>query len=421
MNILLISHYMIFPSEGGNSRFCYILDLLKKKAENKIELLTSDFRHETKNKHNLSKKDIKKLGYKVTFIHEPYYKKNICLKRIISAIIFSKNAKKYLNSLQELPDVIYCAVPSLHIAKVATEFAKSHNIKIIIDIQDLWPEAFRMIANPPILGKIIYSPIEKMANSIYRSADEIIAVSDTYANRARKVAKTKKIYTIYLGTDLKKFDNNIKNKRIAYEIHINSKRPKPIIINGKQLPNKRPDDIWVAYCGTLGSSYDIGGTIKAIASINNKNIRLIIMGDGPLRNKFEEQAKNSAINYTFTGRLPYEQMCYILKHCDIAVNPIMHNAAQSIINKHSDYLASGLPIVSTQENIEFRKLVEKYSIGYNCSNEEISEMASRIKELTNNESLRKKLGKNSRRLAESLFNRRHTYQKIVKIIMGAEE
>ncbi len=36
-------------------------------------------------------------------------------------------------------------MPSLDVAKVAAKYAKENNIRFIIDIQDLWPEAFRMV------------------------------------------------------------------------------------------------------------------------------------------------------------------------------------------------------------------------------------------------------------------------------------
>ena len=44
-------------------------------------------------------------------------------------------------------------------------------------------------------------------------------------------------------------------------------------------------------------------------------------------------------------------MVGMLGVCDIAVNSISKGAAQSIINKHGDYAAAGLPVVNTQESL----------------------------------------------------------------------
>ena len=40
--------------------------------------------------------------------------------------------------------------------------------------------------------------------------------------------------------------------------------------------------------------------------------------------------------------MSYEDMVQTLVQCDIAVNPIIKGAAQSIINKVGDYAAAGL-------------------------------------------------------------------------------
>lgn len=59
----------------------------------------------------------------------------------------------------------------------------------MIDIQDIWPEAFKMVFNVPIISDLIFYPMKKMADYIYSRADSIVAVSDTYADRASTVNK----------------------------------------------------------------------------------------------------------------------------------------------------------------------------------------------------------------------------------------
>lgn len=50
--------------------------------------------------------------YKITFIAEHGYNKNISLKRTYSHYIMVRNLRKYLNARKK-PDAIYCAVSSL--------------------------------------------------------------------------------------------------------------------------------------------------------------------------------------------------------------------------------------------------------------------------------------------------------------------
>lgn len=178
---------------------------------------------------------------------------------------------------------------------------------------------------------------------------------------------------------------------------------------------KKEGEIWLAYCGTLGASYDLNVAIDAVRIINDKSLKFIIMGDGERREEFERRARG--LNVVFTGSLPYQQMCGVLASCDITINPIMPGAAQSIINKHSDYAASGLPVINTQESEEYRNLVEIYQMGLNCESGNAYDVASKLQILCDNDELRTKMGRNARRCAEERFDRAVTYKTIVYSIL----
>ena len=118
----------------------------------------------------------------------------------------------------------------------------------------------------------------------------------------------------------------------------------------------------------------------------------------------------------FWGRLLYSDLIGYAKNGDIAVNPIVKGAAQSIINKHADYAAAGLPVVNTQECQEYRNLLESYGCGINCEVESAKQVAKALQELIENPEKRKQMGANSRRMAEERFDRRNTYQQIVRAV-----
>ena len=396
-NILIITEFIAVPGKNTNSRFRYLTNMLVERNIN-VEIVTTNFSH-TEKKHRFFDKDKVKCNYGFTMLDEPGYKKNVSLKRIYSHYIFSRNLKKYLKNIKNKPDIVYCAVPSLDSAKVAAKFCENNNIRFIIDIQDLWPEAFKMVFNIPIISNIIFFPMKKKADYIYKSADDIIAVSDTYVDRATKVNKKyKNKLTVYLGTDLDKFDACKEEKYNETESSKNIK---------------------VVYVGTLGHSYDLEtviGALKILSDSGIKNIEFIVMGDGPLKEKFESYANEKNVKCKFLGRLPYEGMVKKLCTCDIAINPIRNSSAASIINKVGDYAAAGLPVINTQESREYRKLVEQYDIGLNCENGNPEDLAEKLKILIDDEKLRKLKGKNNRKLAEEKFDRKCTYKKIVELI-----
>lgn len=319
--IIIITQYTSITAGRDCSRFGYVAKMLAEGNYN-VELISTNFFHKTK-KHREKEEDvISKLGYKVTLLQEPGYKKNVSLRRFYSHWKLARNLKIYLDKMEEKPDIMYCAVPSLDVAKVAARYAQKNNIRFIIDIQDLWPEAFKMVFHIPIISNLIFFPMKKEANYIYSQADDIIAVSETYANRASIVnRKYKHKLSIYLGTDLDYFDQCKDNNQT----------------------NNSEDKIKLVYIGTLGHSYDIPTVIDALKILENKgitNIELLVMGDGPLKEKFENYALQKKAKVIFTGRLNYANMVEKLCKCDIAINPIAKGAAQSIINKVGDYAAA---------------------------------------------------------------------------------
>lgn len=401
MDIVIVSQYLsdIENFEGNNSRFVYLVKLLSQNKANKIEIITSDFFH--RQKRHFERVD--KLGdITITPLKEPGYSKNVCIKRFFSHRKLANNLREYLEKIEK-PDVIYTAVPSLSVAEVCADYCKNNKVKFIIDIQDLWPETFRMVMNIPIISDIVFYPMKKQADKIYALADEIVAVSDTYANRAMIVNKKCKNPTIvYLGTEKETFDNYANGVMPIFEGMPNIKK----VLDNKEI-------LTMVYCGTLGASYDILCVFEALKGLDKNilsKIVFIVMGDGPRRNEFEEKSKG--LPCIFTGRLPYPEMVWILDKCDIAVNPITKGAAQSIINKHMDYAMAGLPVINTQECKEYRELIEKYRAGINCRCNNSEDVQDAICVLMSN---RKDMGQNSRHLGEIEFDRSKKYKKIIEI------
>ncbi len=393
-DVLMITHFTQTPGEAGNGRFDYLANILCK--DSSVEVVTTSFSHRTKKQREISA-EYEKLDYKLTLLHESGYKKNVSLKRFYSHAVFGKSLKKYLKNRKK-PDVIYSSVPSLDAAYVAAKYAKENDVPFILDIQDLWPEAFKMVFNIPVVSDIIFAPMEKKANYIYRSADVVLAVSQTYIDRALKVNKTANTaFPVFLGTELEYFDK----------------------LNEENKFERNDNDILLGYAGTLGHSYDIERVIDALEMLRREgysNLKFLVMGDGPLKERFEQYAKSKNISAEFTGRLQYGEMVGRLCACDIVINPIAHGSAGSIINKHGDYAASGIAVVNSQESPEYRKLVEDYNMGLNCECGNFSDMAEKIKMLIDDPKLRSQMGENARRCAEEKFDRKKTYGKIAEII-----
>ena len=395
MDILILANFCGDLSGSGNSRFLYLAEMLSKKHQ--VEIATSDFHHEAKAHHTRLPPA---RNYCLTLLHEKGYPKNVCFRRFASHREFGKNFAAYL-ARRKRPDVIYAAVPSLTAPLAAADYCRRNGVRFVIDVQDLWPEAFEMVFHVPVLSALAFAPFRSIADRIYGAADAVCAVSQTYADRALSVnRKVKKGACVFLGTRLEDFDRNAREHPVA---------------------DKPEGELWLGYCGTLGSSYDLTCVINALALLRGRGTvppRFIVMGDGPRRAEFEAYARKMHIDARFTGRLPYSEMCGLLCACDMVVNPIAARAAQSIINKHADYAASGLPVLSTQESAEYRDLVDGYRMGFNCGNGNAVDLADKLRRLLEEPGLRREMGRNARRCAEEQFDRKSSYGALERAITG---
>ena len=395
-DILLIANYWHFEEEKASSRYRTFADILCQYYN--LEVVTSTFCHLKKQQRDPETLNLSGLPYRMTLQYEKGYAKNICLRRISSYRQFGKNVYRYLQKRKK-PDLIIVSVPSLTVADYATQYAKEHDIPVIVDIQDLWPEAFKMALRVPVLSDLLFFPMLKQANRIYRRASEIMAVSDTYVARGKQQNKRCRGLSIYIGTDSQLVQEKMQGCSVS----------------------KDPGEFWIGYVGALGHSYDIKTVISAVKELEKagySNIVFKVMGEGVLRAEFERFAAEVGAKCDFTGLLEYGLMMKTLMQCDVAVNPIVGQSVASIINKVSDYAAAGVPVVNTQNSPEYRALLEQYEAGINVKNGDIQGVADALRRLYEDENLRKAMSGHAKAMFTEKFDRGTNYIKLVHTIEG---
>lgn len=394
MKIVMIANFPSNLDGGAKGRFLYLGEMLEERGHN-VEMVVSDFNHSKKQHRTADEIKYELFKTKITVLHEPGYIRNVSLKRLYSHFVWGVNVKNYLRKIQK-PDVIYCAVPSLTAARYCSAYCKKFKVKFIVDLQDLWPEAFAMVIKNNIL-RSVFLPMKWYIDKAYAAVDLAIAVSDSYVQRILSV--NNKITTglsVFLGNDGKIFDEG------KQKYHL--KRSK--------------EEIVVGYIGNMSTSYDIPCVLDALALLKKKecfdmSVRFVLIGGGVDENKFKDYASKTYSNTTFLGKKSYQEMAGLLCDCDIVVNPIVKGSVATIINKVGDYALSGLPVINTQESKEYRQLVDNYHCGINCECGNAGDVAGALEILAKNKELCKKMGENARRLGIEKFDRRHTYVKIV--------
>lgn len=396
--IAIITMGVKLNNENGYTRFRFLSEYLAANGY-QVDLITTSFQHWAKAQRDLQRVKEDKYAFSLRFIEEPGYKKNIDLRRIWSHHIAAKNLKKMLQQDGDY-DLIYCEIPPNDVALVAAEFAREKGIPFVVDVNDLWPEAMRMVLDVPVISDILFYPFLRDARKVYNLCSGVVGTSDEYAARPFKHRREDipKI-TVYVGNELSVFDRGA-------EDHMDEVQ-------------KPEGEFWVTYAGTIGTSYDIRTMVLAADVLKERgydNIHMKILGGGPLKEELEELASTLKGNVDFVGYAPYEKMAAYLKKSDILVNSFVKKAPQSIVTKIGDYLAAGKPMINTCSSPEFRGKVETDGFGINIEAEDKIILADAILELYKDEGKRARMGERARQIAQEQFDRPYAYRKILELM-----
>ena len=402
--IAVITMGVKLDNEKGYTRFKFLSEFLVD-AGYDVDLITTTFQHWEKAQRNISEVQKTKYKFNLNFIYEPGYKKNIDLRRVHSHKVAAKNLTALLEKEGNY-DLIYCEIPPNDVALAAAKYAKKKGIPFVPDVNDLWPEAMRMVLDLPIISNLMFYPLQRDAEKVYSLVSGIVGTSDEYRDRPLKNQRldVPKV-TVYVGNEIREFDEGV--EKYSPEIE------------------KEEKEFWVTYAGTIGTSYDIRTLVltgEELIRRRKLDIKIKILGGGPLKEEMEQLAReNHCENVEFVGYVPYEKMAAYLTKSDIVVNSFVKKAPQSIVTKIGDYLASGHPMINTCMSPEFRKKVETDGFGINIMPEDEEVLADAIERLYESEEMREEMGKKARKIAESQFDRPESYKKIVELIRELTE
>lgn len=122
-------------------------------------------------------------------------------------------------------------------------------------------------------------------------------------------------------------------------------------------------DLKVIYAGALTSSR---GLDKLIYELKGRSdIQLIIVGDGPYKDKAEQLVEQTSIKCIFVGKVKYADLYTYISRCDIGYVFYENNNLNNIYsasNKVYEYISAGVAIVAN-DNMNLRKTVEKLDVG----------------------------------------------------------
>jgi len=159
----------------------------------------------------------------------------------------------------------------------------------------------------------------------------------------------------------------------------------------------------VMFSGTVTPRKGVEYLVKAAEILKENNVLFLIVGntnlDREYANKVMEYTKQRNLKVRFTGFVPYRDLKALYSACDIFVLPSFEEGDPLVLK---EALASGKPLIGTKVGGIPMQIIDEWN-GFLVRPGNEKQLAEKIRYLIENEEERERMGKNSRRLAEEVF------------------
>lgn len=310
--------------------------------------ITGDYDHFKRQPHTISMPDGE-------MVHAPAYRRNISFARIRSHRVFARNVFRRVEELQ--PELIYSMVPPNSLARAAAQYKKKHpDVRIVLDLYDLWPETF-----PSNRVKQLAAPLFALWG---RERDIGLAAADR----------------IYTECDL--FRQVLRRQLEGKDV-----RTLPICREGLTLQGepRAPEGETLALCylGSINALIDIEAIAALLRELTGlRPVTLHIIGEGDTREAFVQAAQTAGAQVEYHGRIydPAARQA-IFDQCHFGINVMKSSVCVGLTMKSLDYFAAGLPILNTIEG-DTRALIGEYGAGIELNREDPGETARALAAVT---------------------------------------
>lgn len=285
-------------------------------------------------------------------------------RRIINYISFSLSAFLLGPWLVKKPDVIY-VYNLVTLGLPAFLLRLIYGSKVIIDIQDLWPES---VASSGMLGnKNVLSVLNGICNWVYRKADQLVVLSPGFRNylvsRGIPPEKIKVIYNWCNETDMQRDALPSETRRAT----------------------GNADKFIVLYAGSMGTVQGLDTLLKCaeICRMKLPDVQFMLIGGGADRQRLEQLAAEMKLdNVTFLPQRSIETMGEIYAMADVLIVHLKDHPLFSITipSKTQAYLYMGKPVIMAVRG-DASMLVERAGAGIICEPDNPLAMADAVKTL----------------------------------------
>ncbi len=176
----------------------------------------------------------------------------------------------------------------------------------------------------------------------------------------------------------------------------------------------REGDFQVAFLGSFKPWHDLDGLVRSVALLRQRlEARLVMIGDGPLRNQVLAAATAQRVPTMLTGHVPHHEVPAYLSLCQAMAVPYALADAYFSPLKLIEGMAVGLPVVASATG-PCARLVRDDVDGLLVPPDDPPALAAALERLARSPTLRQRLGAAARQRVRSEY----TWDRVVERILG---
>ena len=386
MRVWLLHLGELLPIDGPVRLYRYgILAEMLAKAGYQVTRWAPTFVHLTK-KYRAHKDSTVHLGdnHRLKLIHAPPYRRHVGWARHrFHQVVSQKFAEQAKQECK--PDLIISAMPVPEMCEAAISYGKLHDVPVVIDIRDLWPDVLldRVPTMARGIAKKVLSIPHRRSRRICRSATAIVGISEGFLQWGLNMAQRK----------AGQFDRVFPMGRETPQCHGEQRRQAEKFWDDQDVRND--DRFRICFFGTMASLFDLDTVIQAARNLertHGNRIQFVLCGDGPERAGYLRRAAGIS-NLKWPGWVSADQITVLMERSNVGIAPYLSHVQSTLPNKAVDYMSAGLPILGSSGG-ELASLVAKRACGIAYSSGDPTSFCSAVSAIEQDPFGMKKMGAN---------------------------
>lgn len=324
------------------------------------------------------------------------------VRRSLSYASYSASAVAIGQLPIEAPDVVIATSPQFLCGVAGRLIAGMRRKPFVFEVRDLWPESIVAVGALPA-GHPVVRGLEVVEEHLYRAADGIVVVTDTFERRlVERGVPPSKLHVIKNGVDLERFRPGERDTELRRSLGFGGR-------------------FVLAYVGTHGMAHGLGAVLDVAARLRSRDeVRFLFVGEGAERANLEARARREGLsNVTFLGALPRERMPEVYATADACIVPLRKTELFTTVipSKIFEILAMERPIVLSVDG-EARALIEASGGGIFAPPEDVDAMTGAVLDLLSSPERRREMGRRGRAYVMREFDRKVLAERYLEVLEG---